>query len=239
MTRQPSSVDVRLLKLGSPGYDCCCQGSQGLGAELPVTTRSSRSSRYSASRCTSSCHCDKMFCGCTTFVGRQSTPGDVSVCLGLPGSLPVLNRAAVESAIRIGLALNCEIVPSVASGRTTCPRTRSLVTGRSPSAATWTPLEDGTTWQVEIERLTWKKTPRQTHAPHRQRTGGSRCHRFADRKLSRLQHCRSSIVAKHSANQCGTFDHESIYDEFTSAARIRYLMSRWTRVQCAVTPTCR
>src|ERR1700676_5252342 len=33
------------------------------------------------------------------------------VCLGLPGSLPVLNEAAVESAIRIGLALNCDIAP--------------------------------------------------------------------------------------------------------------------------------
>ncbi|MEI6052417.1 MAG: M3 family metallopeptidase [Opitutaceae bacterium] len=53
----------------------------------------------------------KMFCGCSTTFGGQPNTQVCPVCLGLPGSLPVLNRNAVESAIRIGLALNCDIVP--------------------------------------------------------------------------------------------------------------------------------
>src|SRR5206468_1139534 len=48
----------------------------------------------------------KMFCGCANEFGAEPNTQVCPVCLGLPGSLPVLNAAAVESAIRIGLALN-------------------------------------------------------------------------------------------------------------------------------------
>jgi len=51
----------------------------------------------------------KMFCGCTTVFGAPPNSHTCPVCLGLPGSLPVINRAAVEMAVRAGLALNCEI----------------------------------------------------------------------------------------------------------------------------------
>ena len=51
----------------------------------------------------------KMFCGCATGFGAEPNSQVCPVCLGLPGSLPVVNAVAVESAIRIGLALNCEI----------------------------------------------------------------------------------------------------------------------------------
>ncbi|HEY9376168.1 MAG TPA: Asp-tRNA(Asn)/Glu-tRNA(Gln) amidotransferase subunit GatB, partial [Jiangellaceae bacterium] len=51
----------------------------------------------------------KMFCGCSTAFGAEPNSQVCPVCLGLPGSLPVLNRTAVESAIRLGLALNCTI----------------------------------------------------------------------------------------------------------------------------------
>ncbi|MDT7761414.1 MAG: aspartyl-tRNA(Asn)/glutamyl-tRNA(Gln) amidotransferase subunit, partial [Mycobacterium sp.] len=53
----------------------------------------------------------KMFCGCANEFGAEPNTQVCPVCLGLPGSLPVLNEAAVESAIRIGLALNCDIAP--------------------------------------------------------------------------------------------------------------------------------
>jgi aspartyl-tRNA(Asn)/glutamyl-tRNA(Gln) amidotransferase subunit B len=56
------------------------------------------------------CTNTKMFCGCPTEFGAEPNTQVCPVCLGLPGSLPVVNRAAIESAIRIGLALNCEIV---------------------------------------------------------------------------------------------------------------------------------
>ena len=51
----------------------------------------------------------KMFCGCKTDFGGHPNTHVCPVCLGLPGALPVVNAKAVESAIRIGLALNCEI----------------------------------------------------------------------------------------------------------------------------------
>jgi aspartyl-tRNA(Asn)/glutamyl-tRNA(Gln) amidotransferase subunit B len=51
----------------------------------------------------------KMFCGCLTEFGAEPNTQVCPVCLGLPGSLPVANRAAIEATIRIGLALNCSI----------------------------------------------------------------------------------------------------------------------------------
>jgi len=53
----------------------------------------------------------KMFCGCPTAFGAEPNTQTCPVCLGLPGALPVVNAAAVESAVRIGLALNCTITP--------------------------------------------------------------------------------------------------------------------------------
>ena len=52
----------------------------------------------------------KMFCPCPTTFGAEPNTQVCPVCLGLPGSLPVTNRTAVESAIRVGLALHCDIV---------------------------------------------------------------------------------------------------------------------------------
>ena len=54
----------------------------------------------------------KLFCGCANAFGGEPNTNVCPVCLGLPGSLPVLNEAAVELAIRIGLALHCEVLPS-------------------------------------------------------------------------------------------------------------------------------
>ena len=51
----------------------------------------------------------KMFCGCSTRFGQEPNSQVCPVCLGLPGALPVVNEAAITSAIRIGLALNCSI----------------------------------------------------------------------------------------------------------------------------------
>jgi aspartyl-tRNA(Asn)/glutamyl-tRNA(Gln) amidotransferase subunit B len=51
----------------------------------------------------------KMFCGCTTTFGAEPNSQVCPVCLGLPGSLPVMNRLAIEYTIRIGLALHCDI----------------------------------------------------------------------------------------------------------------------------------
>lgn len=51
----------------------------------------------------------KIFCGCSTEFGGEQNTHVCPVCLGLPGVLPVLNKEAVNLAIKAGLALNCEI----------------------------------------------------------------------------------------------------------------------------------
>ena len=54
----------------------------------------------------------KLFCGCGTMFGLSANSQTCPLCLGLPGSLPVINRTAVEMAVRAGLALNCTIATS-------------------------------------------------------------------------------------------------------------------------------
>ena len=51
----------------------------------------------------------KLFCSCRVQFGDEPNTNVCPVCLGMPGSLPVLNRKAVEYAIRAALALNCEV----------------------------------------------------------------------------------------------------------------------------------
>jgi aspartyl-tRNA(Asn)/glutamyl-tRNA(Gln) amidotransferase subunit B len=63
-------------------------------------------------------HCElrtrtKLFCSCPNVFGSEPNTNVCPVCLGLPGSLPVLNRQAVELAMRIGAALRCEVRPSI------------------------------------------------------------------------------------------------------------------------------
>ena len=53
----------------------------------------------------------KIFCGCSTAFGAATNTQVCPVCLGLPGALPVLNRQAVDFAIKAALALGCEVQP--------------------------------------------------------------------------------------------------------------------------------
>jgi aspartyl-tRNA(Asn)/glutamyl-tRNA(Gln) amidotransferase subunit B len=62
-------------------------------------------------------HCElktttKLFCGCPNVFGDEPNTNVCPNCLGLPGSLPVLNQRAVELAMAIGTALHCQIRPS-------------------------------------------------------------------------------------------------------------------------------
>jgi len=63
-------------------------------------------------------HCElatatKLFCGCRNAFGDEPNTNLCPVCLGLPGSLPVLNRAAVDFAMRLGTALGCTVQASI------------------------------------------------------------------------------------------------------------------------------
>ena len=60
----------------------------------------------------------KMFCRCATdYAGAPPNTRVCPVCLGMPGTLPVINRAAVEATIKTGLALDCEIAPGAVFAR--------------------------------------------------------------------------------------------------------------------------
>jgi aspartyl-tRNA(Asn)/glutamyl-tRNA(Gln) amidotransferase subunit B len=102
----------------------------------------------------------KMFCGCATGFGAEPNSQVCPVCLGLPGALPVVNAAAVESAIRIGLALNCTIAPWCRFARKNyfypdMPKNFQTSQYDEPIAFDGfmdVELEDGSTYRVEIER---------------------------------------------------------------------------------------
>ena len=102
----------------------------------------------------------KMFCACATDFGAEPNTQVCPVCLGLPGALPTLNEAAVESAIRIGLALNCRIAPWSRFARKNYfypdqPKNYQISQYDEPIAFDGyleVPLDDGSTFRVAIER---------------------------------------------------------------------------------------
>jgi aspartyl-tRNA(Asn)/glutamyl-tRNA(Gln) amidotransferase subunit B len=102
----------------------------------------------------------KMFCGCANVFGTPPNTQVCPTCLGLPGALPVLNGVAVESAMRIGLALNCSIAPWCRFARKNyfypdMPKNFQTSQYDEPIAVNGSlavELSDGSLFTVEIER---------------------------------------------------------------------------------------
>jgi aspartyl-tRNA(Asn)/glutamyl-tRNA(Gln) amidotransferase subunit B len=105
----------------------------------------------------------KMFCGCPTAFGAEPNTQVCPTCLGLPGAMPVVNGKAVEAAVRIGLALNCDIAEWCRFARKNyfypdMPKNFQTSQYDEPIAFNgWTDVEvdtdDGSeTFRVEIER---------------------------------------------------------------------------------------
>ena len=121
----------------------------------------------------------KMFCGCGTTFGLSANSQTCPVCLGLPGSLPVINRTAVEMAVRAGLALNCTIAPNNRFARKNyfypdLPKGYQISQYESPICQHgWIEIRDGSgTKQIRIRRAhleedAWKNI-------HETGTSGSR-----------------------------------------------------------------
>ncbi|MFD8480091.1 Asp-tRNA(Asn)/Glu-tRNA(Gln) amidotransferase subunit GatB [Kitasatospora sp. NPDC059673] len=114
----------------------------------------------------------KMFCGCSTELGAEPNSQTCPTCLGLPGSLPVVNAVGVESAIRIGLALNCEIAEWCRFARKNyfypdMPKNFQTSQYDEPIAFNGyldVQLEDGEIFRVEIERAHMEEdTGKSTH----------------------------------------------------------------------------
>jgi aspartyl-tRNA(Asn)/glutamyl-tRNA(Gln) amidotransferase subunit B len=125
-------------------------------------------------------HCElrtatKLFCPCRNAFGDEPNTNICPVCLGLPGSLPVLNRRAVELAMRIGTALNCEIRPSVFHRKNyfyaDMPKDYQVTQYDEPiNVDGWIELPDGS--RVGIERAHMEEdTGKTTHVG-----GGGRIH---------------------------------------------------------------
>jgi aspartyl-tRNA(Asn)/glutamyl-tRNA(Gln) amidotransferase subunit B len=114
----------------------------------------------------------KMFCGCSTALGADANSQTCPVCLGLPGALPVVNAVGVESAVRIGLALNCEIAQWCRFARKNyfypdMPKNFQTSQYDEPIAYNGyldVQLEDGEVFRVEIERAHMEEdTGKSTH----------------------------------------------------------------------------
>ena len=118
----------------------------------------------------------KMFCGCATDFGSEPNTQVCPVCLGLPGSLPVVNARAIESTILIGLALNCGIASWCRFARKNyfypdMPKNYQISQYDEPLCTDGyldvvVPTEDGTTTvRVAIERVHMEEdTGKLTHA---------------------------------------------------------------------------
>jgi aspartyl-tRNA(Asn)/glutamyl-tRNA(Gln) amidotransferase subunit B len=118
-------------------------------------------------------HCElatatKLFCGCPNMFGDEPNTNVCPVCLGLPGSLPVLNHNVVELAMRLGRALHCSVEPSIFARKNyfypDMPKDYQVTQFDRPiNADGWLDLPDGT--RVGIERAHIEEdTGKNTHA---------------------------------------------------------------------------
>ncbi|GAB2908836.1 MULTISPECIES: Asp-tRNA(Asn)/Glu-tRNA(Gln) amidotransferase subunit GatB [unclassified Streptomyces] len=114
----------------------------------------------------------KMFCGCSTELKQDANSQTCPVCLGLPGALPVVNEIGVESAVKIGLALHCEIAEWCRFARKNyfypdMPKNFQTSQYDEPIAFNGyldVQLEDGEVFRVEIERAHMEEdTGKSTH----------------------------------------------------------------------------
>ncbi|MFT4186413.1 MAG: Asp-tRNA(Asn)/Glu-tRNA(Gln) amidotransferase subunit GatB [Micrococcaceae bacterium] len=129
----------------------------------------------------------KMFCGCANEFGSEPNTNVCPVCLGLPGALPAVNKSAVESSIKLGLALGCDIAPYTKFSRKQyfypdTPKNFQTSQYDNPIAENGSieiELENGNKYQVEIERA------------HMEEDAGKLTHQGAS---GRIQDAGSSLV---------------------------------------------
>lgn len=103
----------------------------------------------------------KMFCGCTNAFGGEANTHCCPVCIGLPGTLPVLNKQGVEFGIKAGIAFNCDIATKTKMDRKNYFYP-DLVKGFQISQDD-IPLCDGGYVEIELEEGTKKVHLRRIH----------------------------------------------------------------------------
>ena len=192
----------------------------------------------------------KMFCGCANKFGAEPNTQVCPVCLGLPGSLPVLNQEAVESAIRIGLALNCDIVPWWRFARKNYfypdqPKNYQISQYDEPIAINGLPRRPARRRHylaVEIERAHMEEdTGKLTHI-------GSDTGRIEGATTSLLDYNRAGVPADRNRHQAhrGCRGRARRRSPAPTSRRCETCCARWvsptcgwTRARCAATPTSR
>ncbi|MHC4543475.1 MAG: Asp-tRNA(Asn)/Glu-tRNA(Gln) amidotransferase subunit GatB [Planctomycetota bacterium] len=106
------------------------------------------------------CTNSKMFCGCAVEFGQPPNSRVCPVCLGMPGVLPVMNKQAVEYAVLVAMALNCEIADHTKWDRKSyyypdLPKNYQISQYDLPLSSNGfieIPLEDGQTKRIRITR---------------------------------------------------------------------------------------
>jgi aspartyl-tRNA(Asn)/glutamyl-tRNA(Gln) amidotransferase subunit B len=130
-------------------------------------------------------HCElqtatKLFCGCANHFGDEPNTNICPVCLGLPGSLPVLNEQVVELAIRLGRALHCEVRRSIFARKNyfypDMPKDYQISQYDLPiNVAGWLELASGQ--RIGITRAHLEEdTGKSTHMAKAGQTSGGRIH---------------------------------------------------------------
>lgn len=118
----------------------------------------------------------KIFCGCSTRFGAPPNSQTCPVCLGMPGVLPVVNKKAVEYAMKAGIATNCEIVRDNRFARKNyfypdLPMGYQITQFELPIAQKGyldVPLEDGSKKRIGITRIHMENDAgKSSHDPYR------------------------------------------------------------------------
>ena len=138
----------------------------------------------------------KIFCGCSTAFGAAPNTHVCPVCLGLPGALPVLNRRAVDCAVRAALALDCTIQRDVDL------RAEELLLSRSAQGLSDFPVRAAARRERRDSRGQRLLEPRLRH-PHHARPHGRRRGQAAARGVSRFrpEELRRSQPRRHAAHR--------------------------------------
>ena len=181
----------------------------------------------------------KLFSASPNRFGDEPNTNIDPVTLGLPGALPVLNRTAVELAMRIGLALNCTVQPCIFHRKNyfypDMPKAYQISQYDVPlNVDGWLDLPDGT--RVGIERAHVEEdTGKSTHVGG---AGGTdpRQRRLADRLQPRRRPARRDRQPSGPALG-GSGPRSTSPSCGRSSSRSAPATPRWRRARCASTPT--
>jgi len=152
----------------------------------------------------------KMFCACPVGFGAAANTHVCPVCLGLPGALPVVNRAAIDAAVRLGLALGCDVRGSSVFARKNyfypdMPKNYQITQYDQPLCVggALTIVIDGAERSFELTRI------------HAEEDTGKSSHpeRLHDRRVSRVDFNRAGVPLLelvteprfHDPDECAVF----------------------------------